>query len=82
MSAAHILVRLTKEAKTHEEIAREHFDNNLELVNVWKDYMAAINWIYKDAYNNNKWIRTNYGKKWVEKMLQHKFSEDRRTYRV
>jgi hypothetical protein len=37
MTAAHILAGLTKEAKTHEEIAREHFDNNLELVNVWKD---------------------------------------------
>jgi hypothetical protein len=43
--------------------------------------MAAINWIYKDANNNNKWITINYGKKWVEK-IQHKFSEDRRTYRV
>ena len=43
ITAAHILVCLTKEGKTHEEIAREDFDNNLELVSVWVHYMAAIN---------------------------------------
>ena len=47
MTAAHILICLTKEGKTSEEIAREDFDNNLELVSVWIDYMTAINWIYK-----------------------------------
>jgi hypothetical protein len=30
MIAAHILVCLTQEGKSHEEIAREDFDNNLE----------------------------------------------------
>jgi hypothetical protein len=74
MTAAHILVRLTKEGKSIDEIAREDFNNNLELVSVWIDYMAAINWIYKNGRNNNKWITTNDGKKWVEKILQHKLS--------
>jgi hypothetical protein len=82
MTAAHILVRLTKEGKSIDEIAREDFNNNLELVSVWIDYMAAINWIYKNGRNNNKWITTNDGKKWVEKILQHKLSEGKRTYRV
>ena len=31
MVAAHILICLTKDGKTHEEIAKD-FDNNLELV--------------------------------------------------
>jgi hypothetical protein len=31
MAAAHILICLTKDGKTHEEIAKD-FDNNLELV--------------------------------------------------
>jgi hypothetical protein len=56
MTAAHILVCLTKEGKSHEEIAREDFDNNLELVTVWIDYMIGINWMYNDD-----------GKKWIEK---------------
>jgi hypothetical protein len=83
MTAAHILVRLTKEDKSINEIAREDFNNNLELVSVWIDYMAAINWIYKNGSNNNKWITTNDGKKWVEKILQqHKLSESKKAYRV
>jgi hypothetical protein len=75
MTAAHILVRLTKEGKNDEEIAREDFDNNLELVSVWIDYMAAINWICTDNDSNgsnNKWIATGNGKKWVEKILDYK----------
>ena len=76
MTAAHILVCLTKEDKTSEEIAREDFDNNLELVSVWIGYMTAINWIYKnkntnDGSSNNKWIATDNGKKWVERILQY-----------
>ena len=73
MTAAHILVCLTKEGKSHEEIAREDFDNNLELVSVWIDYMTAINWIYKntDDGSKNKWTATDDGKKWVEKILQY-----------
>jgi hypothetical protein len=47
MTAAHILVCLTQEGKSHEEIAREDFDNNLEMVCVWIDYMIGINWIDK-----------------------------------
>ena len=66
------MVCLTKEGKSHEEIAREDFDNNLELVSVWIDYMTAINWMYKDTNDdNNKWIATDNGKKWVEKILQY-----------
>jgi hypothetical protein len=71
MTAAHILVRLTKEGKSHEEIAREDFDNNLEMVSVWIDYMTAINWIYKNTDGSNKRIATDNGKEWVEKMLQY-----------
>jgi hypothetical protein len=72
MTAAHILVCLTKEGRSHEEIAREDFDNNLELVSVWIDYMIGINWIYKNTNDgSNKWIATDNGKKWVEKILQY-----------
>jgi hypothetical protein len=64
MTAAHILVCLTKEGKSHEEIAREDFDNNLELVAVWIDYIIGINWMYNDG---EKWIASDDGKKWIEK---------------
>ena len=67
MAAAHILVCLTKEGKSHEDIAREDFNNNLELVSVWIDYMIGINWMYKDGSDNKKWIATDEGKKWIEK---------------
>ena len=65
MTAAHILVCLTQEGKSNEEIAKD-IDNNLELVTVWIDYMIGINWMYKDG-NDNKWIVTDNGKKWIEK---------------
>ncbi|MGB7638331.1 MAG: hypothetical protein WBL88_12255 [Nitrososphaeraceae archaeon] len=65
MTAAHILVCLTQDGKNIEEVASEDFDNNLELVTVWIDYMAGINWMYKDG--GEKWITTDNGKKWVEK---------------
>jgi hypothetical protein len=65
------LICLTKEGKTHEEIAREDFDNNLELVSVWIDYMTAINWMYKDSNNGNKkWIATDNEKKWIERYYE------------
>ena len=64
MTAAHILICLTQERKSIKDIAKD-FDNNLELVTVWIDYMAGINWMYK--YDNKKWIATDNGKKWVEK---------------
>ena len=66
ISAAHILVCLTQEGKSISEIAREDFDNNLELVSVWADYMVAINWMYKDG-TDNKWVAMDEGKKWIEK---------------
>jgi hypothetical protein len=73
MTAAHILACLTQKGKSHKEVAREDFDNNLELVSVWIDYMTAINWMHKDTnYGNNKWIATDNGKKWLEKILQYK----------
>ena len=51
MTAVHILICLTK-GKSREEIARD-FDDNLELVRVWIDYMIAINWVYKNwVYKN------------------------------
>jgi hypothetical protein len=64
MTAAHILVCLTQEGKSNEEITKD-FDNNLELVTVWIDYMIGINWMYKDG--GEKWIATDEGKKWIEK---------------
>jgi hypothetical protein len=72
MAAAHILICLTQEGKSIEQIAREDFDNNLELVSVWADYMAAISWMHKNTSVNSKnkrWIATNNGKKWVEKIF-------------
>jgi hypothetical protein len=72
MTAAHILVCLTTEGKSHEEIAREDFNNNKELVTVWIDYMAAINWICKDTNNNgsnDKWLAMDSGRKWVKKIV-------------
>ncbi|MFL6457807.1 MAG: hypothetical protein ACJ71G_12700 [Nitrososphaeraceae archaeon] len=56
MTAAHILVCLTQEG-----IAMEDFDNNLELVTVWIDYMIGINWMYKDG--GKKWVATDEAKK-------------------
>ena len=70
IAAAHILVCLTQEGKSIKEVAKD-FDNNLELVTVWIDYMTAINWIYNNK-NDGKWIATDNGKKWVEKILQYK----------
>ena len=67
MTAAHILVCLTKEGKSVKDIAKD-FDNNLELVTVWIDYMAAINWIYKNPDSSNKWTATDNGRKWAEKI--------------
>ena len=64
MTAAHILVCLTKEGKSIEDIAKD-FDNNLELVTIWTDYMIGINWMYKNG--SAKCIATNEGKKWIEK---------------
>jgi predicted transcriptional regulator len=65
MTAAHILICLTKDGKSIENIAKD-FDNNLELVSVWIDYMIGINWMYKDG-SDNKWIATENGKKWIER---------------
>ena len=64
MTAAHILICLTEECKSIKAIAKD-FDNNLELVTVWIDYMAGINWLYKDS--SEKWVATENGKKWIEK---------------
>jgi hypothetical protein len=71
MSATHILVCLTPEGKSIEQIAREDFDNNLELVSVWVDYMIGINWIHSNngVNSRNPWIATCTGKNWVEKIF-------------
>ncbi len=69
MTAVHILICLTK-GKSREEIARD-FDDNLELVRVWIDYMIAINWVYKNwVYKNaadGTWVVSDNGKMWIEK---------------
>jgi hypothetical protein len=64
MTAVHILISLTK-GKSREEIARD-FDDNLELVRVWIDYMIAINWVYKNTANGT-WVASDNGKMWIEK---------------
>ena len=68
MTAAHILMRLTQQSKSIEEIARYDFDDNMELVTVWTDYMIAVNWMYKDG--GKKWIATDNGKKWIDKYYE------------
>jgi predicted transcriptional regulator len=68
MTAAHILMRLTQQGKSIEEIARYDFDYNMELVTVWTDYMIAVNWMYKDG--GKKWIATDNGKKWIDKYYE------------
>lgn len=72
-TAAHILMRLTQEGKSIKEIARKDFDDNLELVTVWADYMIALNWMHynnnEDINSKNKWLATEDGKRWVEKIF-------------
>ena len=65
-------MRLTQEGKSIKEIASKDFDNNLELVMVWSDYMVALNWMHynnEDVNNKNKWIATDDGKRRVEKIF-------------
>jgi hypothetical protein len=66
MTAIHILVCFAKEYKSKEEIAAVDFDNNLELVSVWIDYMTGINWIHKNK-SNDRWEVTEEGKRWIQK---------------
>ena len=61
ITAAHILIRLTQEDKSIDQIARENFDNNLELVSVWADYMVTLNWIHNSGANTkNRWSVTQW----------------------
>jgi hypothetical protein len=62
---------LTQEDKSIEQIASEDFDNDLELVAVWIDYMVGINWIHSNTGINSKnpWIAIYNGKNWVEKIF-------------
>jgi hypothetical protein len=76
MTAAHILICLTRESKSIDQIASEDFDNNLELVSVWADYMIAVNWIDNNNNNSNGWTATHYGKKSVEKVLNPYLHDD------
>jgi hypothetical protein len=63
LAAAHILVSLTK-GKSNEQIGVD-FDNNLEFVSVWIDYMVGVKWMDKDT--DGKWMTTCNGKRWIEK---------------
>jgi len=67
----HHIVCLTQERKSIKQIASEDFDNNLELVSVWVDYMIGINWIHSntDVNTKNPWIATYTGKNWEEKVF-------------
>lgn len=74
MAAIHILVSLTQaDNKSYEEIA-EDFDNNLELVDVWIDYMTKLNWIHKDK-TDDKWMPTNEGKRWIQNYCRIKYDK-------
>ena len=71
MTAAHILVCLTQECKSIKEIAKDDFDDNLELVSVWADYMVGMNWMqYRSVNSENRWIVTDTGKNWVQRIFR------------
>ena len=59
MTAVHISTCLSK-GESHEEIAQD-FDNNLELVYVWIDYIIALNWVHRNV-NDGSWIASDDGK--------------------
>lgn len=66
MAAIHILVCLTQgDSKSCEEIAAD-FDNNLELIAAWVDYMTRLNWVYKNK-TDDQWVATEEGKRWIQK---------------
>jgi len=75
MTAAHILIRLTQQGRSIDQIASEDFDNNLELVSVWADYMVGVNWIYLDG--GNKWLPTDAGKRWLQKIVNPYLLDDK-----
>jgi len=75
MTAAHILISLTQEAKSIKQIASEDFDSNLELVSVWADYMVGLNWIYPDG--DNKWVQTKSGNRWLQKVMSPYLLDDK-----
>jgi hypothetical protein len=64
MTAIHILICLIQ-GKSREDIAKD-FDNNLESVCVWIDYMIGIDWVYRDPIDGT-WVASDNGKKWIEK---------------
>jgi hypothetical protein len=68
MAAIHILACLTLDNKTYQEIAAD-FDNNLELVVVWVDYLTKLNWLYKNK-SDDKCVATEEGKRFIRKLLQ------------
>ena len=68
-AAIHILVSITIDNKSYGEIAAD-FDNNLELVAVWIDYMVKLNWIYKNK-TDNKWVATEEGKRCIQLVLSN-----------
>ena len=74
------MISLTHEGKSIKQIASEDFDNNLELVTVWTDYMIALNWIHNSNNNGadrpDKWIATHQGKKWIEKVMNPQLHDD------
>jgi hypothetical protein len=77
MTASHILVCLTQDGKSIDEIAKQDFDDNIELVSVWADYLLALNWMRNAHVNSkNKWMASYYGKEWVEKVKNPNLSHD------
>jgi hypothetical protein len=78
-TAAHILLCLTQDVKSAEQVAKEDFDSDLELVTVWADYMVGLNWMYKNndgADGKAKWVATDNGKTWVLKVMNRYMQDD------
>ena len=64
MDAIYILNSLTQ-GKTKEQIA-EDFNNNIEMVFVWIDYLIGINFL-KNI--NGKWIATEDGERQIAHLI-------------
>ena len=79
MTAAHILLSLTQDGKSIEQVAKKDFDSNLELVHVWADYIVGVNWMQKnnDVGRKYEWMATDNGKKWVLKIINRYLHDDK-----
>jgi hypothetical protein len=79
LTAAHILLCLTEDGKSIEQVAKEDFDSNFELVTVWADYIVSVNWMQKnnDVDSKNEWVASDNGKKSVLKIMDRYLHDDK-----